>query len=246
MIFSGVLWLKLSPAKVAQVVTPQVTASPTTDINALAAVPINNSPVTVNTEIFDTPKVATKDSPQKPPVTVGKQKTSYGHLQYAEANPNQMIIVSSYASGASQRYESLRPEAALSLMKMIYAAREKGVWIIPVSGYRTIAQQQKLFQQQTQRKGSAKEAAKISAPAGYSEHHTGFAVDLADGKSPRLDLAFEFEKTDTYLWLKKHAQEFGFELSFPRNNPQGVSFEPWHWRYVGSPNAGSVFANARR
>ncbi|MBD2208613.1 M15 family metallopeptidase [Nostoc linckia FACHB-104] len=156
-----------------------------------------------------------------------------------------MTLVGSYASGTDQRFESLNIEAVQAFMKMTYAAREVGVWIIPVSGFRTIEQQQKLFLQQIKRRGSEKEAAKISAPPGYSEHHTGFALDLTDGKFPKQDITLAFENTDAYRWLTSHAKEFGFELSFPRNNSQGVSFEPWHWRYVGSANATAVFANAR-
>ncbi|MUG97210.1 D-alanyl-D-alanine carboxypeptidase family protein [Scytonema sp. UIC 10036] len=156
------------------------------------------------------------------------------------------MIVSSYATGDKQRFESLNVEAGQALMRMMYAAREEGVWIVPVSGFRTVEQQQKLFQDQVKRRGSVEAAAKISAPAGFSEHHTGFAVDLADGKSPNQDVTLEFERTNAYRWLTRHAREFGFELSFKRNNSQGVSFEPWHWRYVGSPNALATFAHARK
>ncbi|MBD2205814.1 M15 family metallopeptidase [Calothrix sp. FACHB-1219] len=155
------------------------------------------------------------------------------------------MLIGSYATGADQRFESLNTEAVQAFMKMTYAAREVGVWIIPVSGFRTIEQQEKLFQNQIKRRGSEQAAAKISAPPGHSEHHTGFALDLTDGKSPKKDITLAFENTDAYRWLTKHAQEFGFELSFPPNNKQGVSFEPWHWRYVGSANAAAVFANAR-
>ncbi|WP_420758980.1 M15 family metallopeptidase [Nostoc sp. CALU 546] len=156
-----------------------------------------------------------------------------------------MMIVGSYASGTEQRFEFLNPEACQAFMKMIYAARDAGVWIIPVSGFRSVQQQEKLFQNQIKRHGSAKEAAKISAPPGHSEHHTGFAIDLTDGKSPKQDITFAFENTDAYRWLTRYAKEFGFEMSFPSNNGQGVSFEPWHWRYVGSQDAAAIFANAR-
>ncbi|MFH7025914.1 MAG: D-alanyl-D-alanine carboxypeptidase family protein [Heteroscytonema crispum UTEX LB 1556] len=171
---------------------------------------------------------------------------SYGHFAYAQANPNQMMIVGSYATNKDQRYETMNRDAGLAFMNMIYAAREEGVWIIPVSGFRDIQQQQKLFKGQIKRLGSTKEAAKISAPPGYSEHHTGFALDLTDGKSSKQDINVDFEKTEAFRWLTRRGKEFGFELSFGRNNPQGVSYEPWHWRYVGSQDAVAVFANARK
>jgi len=170
---------------------------------------------------------------------------AYGHFPYLQAEPSGMAIVASYATGEYQRFESLDPEAGKALMKLIYAARDEGVWIIPVSGFRTIEYQQKLFQDQIKRRGSAEASAKVSAPAGYSEHHTGFAVDVTDGRFPKQDVTFQFEKTDAYRWLTIHAQEFGFEMSFPQNNLQGVSFEPWHWRYIGSTRAAKTFAVAR-
>jgi D-alanyl-D-alanine carboxypeptidase len=55
----------------------------------------------------------------------------------------------------------------------------------------------------------------------------------------------QFETTDAYRWLTCHAKEFGFEISFKQNNSQGVSFEPWRWRYVGTPDAAAIFTQAR-
>ncbi len=40
--------------------------------------------------------------------------------------------------------------------------------------------------------------------------------------------------------------EFGFELSFPENNPQGVRYEPWHWRFVSSPEAQAIFRRSEQ
>ncbi|BAY09840.1 M15 family metallopeptidase [Calothrix sp. NIES-2098] len=220
-------------AKTSPTATTTVAAQPNSVTPALpTAIPTNSTPIEVNkvTEI------------QKKPTS---NQLAFGHFPYTQANPNQMMLIGSYANGAEQRFESLNVEAVKAFMKMTYAAREVGVWIIPVSGFRTIEQQEKLFQEQIKRRGSVKEAAKISAPSGYSEHHTGFALDLTDGKFPKKDITLDFETTDAYRWLTSHAKEFGFEMSFPRNNKQGVSFEPWHWRYIGSSDASSVFANAR-
>lgn len=172
-------------------------------------------------------------------------RMAYGHHFYAQADSNLMMTVASYATGEYHRFESLAPEAGKALMKMIYAARDEQVWIIPISGFRTIEQQQKLFQEQIKRRNSVEAAAKLSAPPGYSEHHTGFAIDLADGNFPKLDITSQFENTQAYLWLTHHAKQFGFELSFPPNNLQGVNYEPWHWRYVSSPKASAVFAKAK-
>jgi zinc D-Ala-D-Ala carboxypeptidase len=168
-----------------------------------------------------------------------------GHFPYSESADLDMIYIGSYAEKENQRFEKLSLDAALALMKLIYAARDDNTWIIPVSGFRNVAQQEKLYKDQIQRRGSETEAAKISAPPGYSEHHTGYAIDVADGNSSLTDLSYKFAESDAFRWLSQHAQEYGFELSFPQNNSQGVSYEPWHWRFVGSPQAEAVFKQAR-
>ena len=66
---------------------------------------------------------------------------------------------------------------------------------------------------------------------GFSEHHSGLAVDIhADGINT---LEEEFELTQEFLWLKENASRFDFRLSYPRDNDQGIIYEPWHWYYTG-------------
>jgi D-alanyl-D-alanine carboxypeptidase len=67
----------------------------------------------------------------------------------------------------------------------------------------------------------------VSAPPGYSEHHSGGAVDVTTEGVPPLEL--DFEDTPAFRWLSDHAHKFGFHLSFPRDNPCGYAYEPWHW-----------------
>jgi D-alanyl-D-alanine carboxypeptidase len=189
---------------------------------------VNSRPVTINSSL---PSPYVKD-----------QETKYSHFPYAEADTNRLMIIASYAQQEYQRFEQLDKEASLALMKMIYAARDEGVWLVPVSGFRNFTNQDLLFKNQVERRGSPEEAAKLSAPPGYSEHHTGYAIDLTDGLFPKKDITYDFEKTNSYQWLTIHAREFGFEMSFPANNSQGVNYEPWHWRFVGSPDASKIFA----
>jgi zinc D-Ala-D-Ala carboxypeptidase len=236
--------------------SPSVISSDVTPINSLppSDLQIANKAEEASVNFYqegnnlNTTIVAANPTPSQQPLQQQaiSNPVSYGHFAYPQGNPNQMMIVGSYATNKDQRYEAMNRDAGLAFMNMTYAAREEGVWIIPVSGFRNIQQQHKLFQDQIKRRGSAKEAAKISAPPGYSEHHTGFALDLTDGKFSKQDINVNFEKTDAFRWLTRRGKEFGFELSFPRNNRQGVIYEPWHWRYVGSQDAVAVFANARK
>ncbi|NEQ75438.1 MAG: D-alanyl-D-alanine carboxypeptidase family protein [Okeania sp. SIO2C9] len=230
--------------------TPSTTIPPITSIQTTPFTqpkPKNLPPSPITSQ---TPTPSPTTSTTKPPVTSIETKPSekpkFGHFPYQESDREQMMTFASYAQDEYQRFEKLAPEAALALMKMIYSARDEGVWVVPVSGFRTVEQQKELFKAQIQRRGSPEIAAKVSAPPGYSEHHTGFAIDLTDGNFPKKDITIDFENTKAFQWLTRHAQKFGFELSFPPNNSQGVSYEPWHWRYIGSPEAAAAFAQARK
>lgn len=176
-----------------------------------------------------------------PKSTPTNSTTLLGHFPYQEGDFSKMFSVGSYAQGKYQRFEHLMPEASLALMKLISAARNEGAWIIPVSCFRNLDDQRKLFEAQIQSRGSPQAAAKFSAPAGYSEHHTGYALDIADGHFPNQDISLDFIKTEAFKWMKLHAKEFGFELSFPENNSQGINYEPWHWRFIGTPEASKIF-----
>lgn len=164
-----------------------------------------------------------------------------GHYHYTEASPNSLVLIGSYSTQLEQRFERLHSEAALALMQMIDAARRNGIWLVPISGFRDRNRQQQLFQQQLEQTGSAQNAAKTVAPPGFSEHHTGYAIDLADGLARAADVQQSFVNTAAFEWLSQHAHEFGFELSFPNGNPQGIAYEPWHWRYISSPTAVQLF-----
>jgi Peptidase family M23/D-alanyl-D-alanine carboxypeptidase len=99
-----------------------------------------------------------------------------------------------------------------------------------------------LWNQQVAQQGSPAAAAKISAPPGYSEHHTGYAIDL--GTDPNTDLQSSFQTTAAYTWLQQNASTYGFQQSFTGAANQGADNEPWHFRYQGTPQAKSLFAQA--
>jgi zinc D-Ala-D-Ala carboxypeptidase len=168
----------------------------------------------------------------------------YGHLPYAEAPQERLVSIGTYGEGNDRRTEYLDRDAATAFRQMVEAAKAEGVSIVPISGFRTVAQQEKLFERQIRRQGSASAAATLSAPPGYSEHHTGYALDIGDGARPQTDVKFEFEDTVAYRWMAANAKRYGFELSYPRDNVQGVSFEPWHWRFIQSSQASAVFSVA--
>lgn len=157
------------------------------------------------------------------------------HLPYPIAYPVALTDVGG---------QLLEPAAAQAFRTMARAARQEGVHIVLRSGYRSHSRQSWLFYGVAAARGiPLAERARVSAPPGYSEHHTGYALDLDDGHNPRY-LRQSFERTRAGQWLIANAHRFCFEMSFPRDNPQGIAHEPWHWRFVGSAEAARTFALA--
>jgi D-alanyl-D-alanine carboxypeptidase len=162
-----------------------------------------------------------------------------GHFPYPEARPDQLATL---APGVE-----LRPEAAESLRALQRDAQAQGVRIEVLSAFRPVDLQRRLFfDVKSERNQSARTRARVSAPPGYSEHSTGYAVDLGDATRPDLRLNPAFDTTAAYRWLAANAHRYHFQLSFPRDNAQGVSYEPWHWRYEGSTTALRLFEPAQR
>jgi zinc D-Ala-D-Ala carboxypeptidase len=163
-----------------------------------------------------------------------------GHFLYQEAPATELKPIT--PDGQIQ----LRAAAAQKYQDMSAAASQAGVTLVALSGFRSVADQQHIFFDVKAERGQvATKRAEVSAPPGYSEHHTGYAIDLGDGNTPATNLSPDFDKTAAYQWLEKNAPFYSFELSFPKNNPQGVSYEPWHWRFVGDQNSLETFYRAK-
>jgi D-alanyl-D-alanine carboxypeptidase len=162
-----------------------------------------------------------------------------GHFPYPEARESQLVFVSPGMK--------LHQEAAQAYLAMEQAAAADGVSLSLLSAFRSVDDQKHLFfGVKAQRNQSSFERAKVSAPPGFSEHSTGFAIDIGDSQQPNSNLSQTFTQTRAYRWLQNNAARYQFTLSFPKNNPQGVSFEPWHWRYEGSVDALRLFEPAQR
>ena len=161
-----------------------------------------------------------------------------GRPLYSEPAETELVVVGRYRQ--TGREVKLRTDAAAALLDLMAQARAAGVAIIPISGFRTIDYQATLFQKAVAKYGSEDAAVRWVGRPGHSEHHTGLAVDLGEEESPACDVEPPFEETRAFHWLQTHAAHFGFELSYPRNNPRGVHYEPWHWRFIGTPEARQI------
>lgn len=131
--------------------------------------------------------------------------------------------------GDDGREHQLTPAAAQAWSAMKAAASADGVHIRLVSAFRSIDRQVEIVRRKLGEGQSLDAILTASAPPGFSEHHSGCAIDIGTEDSPPLEI--EFERTPAFAWLTANAGRFGFELSFPRGNAQGYQYEPWHWRH---------------
>ncbi|HYD60833.1 MAG TPA: M15 family metallopeptidase [Noviherbaspirillum sp.] len=132
-------------------------------------------------------------------------------------------------TGSDGRDHLMIPAAAAAWQAMKEAARNDGIVLEVVSAFRDVEEQTQIIRDK-QARGMAMEAIlTLSAPPGYSEHHTGRAVDI---NTPGCEAREEpFEDTHAFRWLVEYAGRFGFVLSYPRGNALGFIYEPWHWFY---------------
>ncbi|WP_375250748.1 M15 family metallopeptidase [Sphingomonas sp.] len=178
---------------------------------------------------------------------------AWGHLPYGDAAPGDLAAVpDEWTVGPCQ----LRREVIVDLQRLLTAAANDpavGGRILALSCHRSIAYQQAVFCRGA--KEAAGDRAISVAPPGHSEHATGFALDFAF--RPRSNGCPDAEAciaaTPAFRWLVANAPRFGFEMSFPAGNRQGVKWEPWHWRWVGTSaqapgaaRARALFVRARR
>jgi zinc D-Ala-D-Ala carboxypeptidase len=218
-------------------------APPKTDVQKLPKKPDALPPVTG--PVDETGKVALCPGISSERAALAADGTLLGHLPYANANPSD--LTSPPASFASGNCAQMQGEAKLALERMIEAARATdpsiGDAMVGLSCFRSSTYQKEVFCRKVGQGFAAR--ARASAPPGYSEHATGYVMDFGDRNHPQCNLQTCFATTPVGEWLAANAGSYGFVLSFPKGNGQGVMYEPWHWRYEGSGSAKAVFANAR-
>ena len=125
------------------------------------------------------------------------------------------------------RMQRLTPGTAEAWQAMVEAAAADAVILMIVSGFRSVDYQAQLIRKKINAGQAIEAILKVNAAPGYSEHHGGQAVDIATpGSRP---LTEEFEATKAFQWLGENAGRFGFSMTYPRDNPWGFIYEPWHW-----------------
>ncbi len=139
--------------------------------------------------------------------------------------------------------EQMDSRVAPHYTEMFNAAAQEGLYLSPCSGYRSYERQKENFDEakaayiaegMSEEEAAVKTATEIM-PAGSSEHNLGLCMDL-------VWVNEQFEESEEFAWLQKHAAEYGFILRYPKGKEMytKVTYEPWHWRYVGVENAKKI------
>jgi zinc D-Ala-D-Ala carboxypeptidase len=132
----------------------------------------------------------------------------------------------------SRTEHRLVPEAAIAWHAMKAAASSDGVTLQIVSAFRSVDRQAEIIRRKLRAGMSLPQILAVSAPPGFSEHHSGRAIDITTTGARPLEQ--EFDGTAAFQWLSRSARSFGFILSYPLNNRHGYLYEPWHWCYRAS------------
>ena len=208
------------------------------------------------------PASALPETPVQQPAEYGAQQSLLTAAQaQAILDDPRMILVSrthpitedypvetKECGSATAINKTLQTEAAEAFLSMQAAAAKDGVDVRMQSGYRSVSYQKKLYDNKTQYyrdKGLSEAAAREKAaaivnPPGCSEHNCGLAADLNSPEHTTLDTGFA--DTAAFRWLCENAEQYGFILRYPKEaeSVTGITYEPWHWRYVGPENAALI------
>lgn len=126
-----------------------------------------------------------------------------------------------------EREQWLAPDAARAFVRMRDQAAHDCVPLQLVSAFRSAQYQLGILERKLERGQAIEDILRVSAAPGYSEHHSGRAIDLTTPGFAALEEAFE--QSEAFAWLTRNAARFHFAMSYPRGNPHRIVYEPWHW-----------------
>ena len=159
---------------------------------------------------------------------------SHGHPDHcADLNPLLRARAMHARSEPEHRIAARRHDhvdAARAWLHLREAALRDDVVLEAISGYRSHDYQLGIFERKLGRGLSVEEILTVNAAPGYSEHHSGLALDIGAPDEPPAEESFE--KTRAFAWLRDNAGGHGFVMTYPRENPHGIVYEPWHWRCI--------------
>ena len=131
----------------------------------------------------------------------------------------------------TQQHSDLRLDstAAVAFLEMEKDAKKDSIKFIIASAFRSVDRQSGIISRKLNRGIPIGSILKENTLPGYSQHHSGRAIDFISEGASGLSVAFD--QTKTFKWLVKNANKYGFYLSYPENNEDGIMYEPLHWMY---------------
>ena len=185
-------------------------------------------------------------------VNVGANKDHYTDVKQTDTSKDELILVNKYnqlpkdyapedLTDISVQYcygdNEVSNEVYQKYISMYNAAKEEDLYLIITSAFRDYEFQDQLWNQYAKSQGE-EWADSVAARAGHSEHQTGLTLDIVTYNSNMN----EFENTDEFKWLQKHAHEYGFIMRYPKDKEDitGYDYESWHYRYVGVETATKI------
>jgi len=125
------------------------------------------------------------------------------------------------------RPQLLFSKVASQWHEMRDSAKKDNIDLFVISAFRSVEYQASIIRRKLENGQKISKILKVSAAPGYSEHHTGCALDLTT--SGINTLSGEFEQTNAFDWLLSNGENFGFRLSYPKKITRKIEYEPWHW-----------------
>lgn len=163
----------------------------------------------------------------------------YNHLDNTYTPETLVTVPTTYAWGeyGSKKVTQDTYDAFLNLWN---AGKEQNYYFMVSSAYRTYEHQEEVYNDYKKSRGE-EYADKIAARPGFSEHQTGYSLDIFEKSTTQKN----FHTTESYNWLKNNAHKYGFILRYPEDKEDitGYSFESWHYRYVGKEVATYIYEN---
>jgi hypothetical protein len=146
---------------------------------------------------------------------------------YPAATVDEVMCVYADCSGEIR----LRESAHYAFWAMQVAAADAGVKLVPLAGFKSPTDQQKLWANLPDKD--------LKTALYHSDYHTGYGLALGDGDASAANKQIAFEQTDAFAWLQTNAAEYGFAMAYPKEHEAG--YQPWRWRYVGDETSQQLF-----
>lgn len=243
---------------VADTTTPEPTQSVGgDDVDVpLSTVPATPTPTTTTTRTSTAATHTKTPDAVYPPYAQVYSYAGYTPRQTDTEPWNLMLLNTSYCLPEDYIVDTVATENGIKIDRRVYpayksmsdAATKEDISLAPLSGWRSLAKQKTNLENDIaarQQRGlsrleATKQALTVRQIPGCSEHNAGLSFDI-------LSLETSFDQTKAYQWLDAHAQDYGFILRYPKNKVAltGVSYEPWHWRYVGINDAKKIKASGQ-